>query len=555
MKKTSIFAYPISFFLLFVLVFDTHGILAQEPVFSRQDSLRGAITPERLWWDLTYYHLNISVDPKARTIQGVNTIQYKVLEPALLMQIDLQPPMKIERVTQQGEELAYKREGNVYYISLNEKQKAGEVYSLDVHFGGKPLVSERPPWIGGITWEKDAKGNHWIANSNQGDGASLWWPCKDHMYDEVDSMLISVNVPKNLMDVSNGRLRGIDEEKNGTKTYHWFVSNPINNYGVNISIGDYAHFSEKYAGEKGELDCDYYVLRYNLAKAKKQFQQVSKMFQAFEHWFGPYPFYEDGYKLVEVPYLGMEHQSSVTYGNEYKNGYKGSDLSYTGHGLKFDFIIVHESGHEWFANNITNIDIADMWIHESFTAYSESLYLEYHFGKEAGSEYVRGTRLNIKNDRPIIGFYEVNHEGSNDMYFKGSNMLHTLRQWVNNDEKWREILRGLNLNFYHQTVSSEQIENYLSSQSGLELSAFFDQYLRTVAIPSLEYRFLGNTLHYRWSNVVEGFKMPVKVNLGGKATWLTPQEEWSVMKNLPAGTKSLIVDPNFYVSTFDISVP
>jgi aminopeptidase N len=298
------------------------------------------------------------------------------------------------------------------------------------------------------------------------------------MYDEPDSMLISVNVPDNLMDVSNGRLRSVEIKANKTKTYNWFVSNPISNYGVNINIGDYVHFSEVFKGEKGDLDCDYYVLKDNLEKAKEQFRQVPMMLKAFEHWFGPYPFYEDSYKLVEAPYLGMEHQSSVTYGNGFKNGYLGTDLSRTGWGLKFDFIIVHESGHEWFANSITYKDIADMWVHESFTNYSENLYVEYYYGKEAGSEYVIGSRRNIKNDRPVVGIYDVNYEGSGDMYYKGGNMLHTLRQIINDDEKWRGILRGMNGDFYHQVVTGEQIENYLSEKTGLNLTSIFDQYLR-----------------------------------------------------------------------------
>lgn len=454
-------------FLLFSLF-----VQAQNHQFTRQDTLRGTITPERAWWDLTYYHLNIHVEPADSSIRGVNTIQYKVIKPSQLMQIDLQPPMVIEKVVQNGTELPFERDGNAWFIKLIDEQPIGHVITLDVYYGGQPKVSERPPWSGGIVWSKDRSGNHFIANANQGDGASLWWPCKDHMYDEPDSMLISVKVPEHLMDVSNGRLRKVDHNNNGTKTYHWFVSNPINNYGVNISIADYAHFSEKYNGEKGVLDCDYYILKENLEKAKEQFKDVPRMLQAFEHWFGPYPFYEDGYKLVEVPYLGMEHQSAVTYGNGYQNGYRGKDLSGTGWGLKFDFIIIHESGHEWFANNITYKDMADMWIHESFTNYSESLFLDYHYGKEAGSAYVRGTRAGIKNDKPIIGKYNVNDMGSGDMYPKGGNMLHTLRQIVNDDEKWRSILRGLNSEFYHQTVTTQQIENYLSDRTGLNLAPF-----------------------------------------------------------------------------------
>lgn len=544
-----------SLLLLFLLPVAAASLQAQTPSFTRQDTLRGSITPERAWWDLSYYHLDIEVNPEERSIWGKNTIQYKVLEPAQRMQIDLQPPMRIQKVTQSGKELTFEQEGNAWFVRLEEPQQAGEVNALVVHYGGQPQVSANPPWSGGITWQTDSRGNHFIASSNQGDGASLWWPNKDHMYDEVDSMLMSITVPEKLVDVSNGRLRGVDRNrKKNTKTYHWYVDNPINNYGVNINIADYVHFDETYAGEKGTLDLDYYVLRDNLEKAKTQFREVPQMLEAFEHWFGPYPWYEDGYKLVEAPYLGMEHQSSVTYGNGYQNGYRGRDWSLTGWGMEFDFIIVHESGHEWFANNITYKDAADMWIHESFTAYSENLFLDYHFGTEAANAYVRGTRSAIQNDSPIIGIYGVNSEGSSDMYFKGANMLHTLRQLVNSDEKWRSMLRGLNEEYYHQTVTTEQIENYLSTHSGMDLQPFFDQYLRSIHIPTLEYRFLGDKLTFRWSNVVDGFAMPVKVVLDGQELWLEPKEgEWSVLDGV-SGAQNLEVDPSFYVGVMDLTV-
>ncbi|MDI5950995.1 M1 family metallopeptidase [Flavobacterium yafengii] len=546
------------FSIIFISLLFFNGINAQgllnksEQKFTRQDTLRGSITKERAWWDVKYYHLNIKVNPADSTITGSNTIKYQVVQEYNSMQIDLQNPMEINKVIQDGKVLKYKREGNSFFIELITPQTKGALKEITIFYGGKPKVAVNPPWDGGITWKKDSNGNPFIASSCQGLGASVWWPNKDHMYDEVDTMLISVNVPKNLTDVSNGRLLSVKQLKDGTKTYNWYVSNPINNYGVNINIGDYVSFSEKYKGEKGDLDCSYYVLRDNLAKAKKQFQDVPKMLKAFEHWFGPYPFYEDSYKLVEAPYLGMEHQSSVTYGNGFQNGYRGRDLSGTGWGLKFDFIIIHESGHEWFANNITYKDIADMWIHESFTNYSESLFVEYYYGKEAGFEYVLGTRKGIKNDKPIIGNYDVNNEGSGDMYPKGGNMLHTLRQIVNNDEKWRAILRGLNSTFYHQTVTTKQIEDYLSQQVGIDLSTVFNQYLRDTRIPTLEYFFKDNQVGYRWTNCVSGFNMPVKVTLNGKEELLQPETEW---KSVPVNSENskLEIDKNFYVASFNIT--
>lgn len=533
---------------LFVVFLVTNTILAQK--FTRQDSLRGSITKERSWWDLKKYHLDIKVNPADSTIVGSNTIDYQVVEKYNVMQIDLQEPMQITKIVQDGINLKYQREGNVYHVYLIANQSKGEKKQLVIFYGGKPKTAVNPPWDGGISWKKDENGKSFIASSCQGLGASVWWPNKDHMYDEAESMLISVNVPKCLMDISNGRLINTKQLKDNTTTYTWQVTNPINNYGVNINIGDYAAFSEKYKGEKGDLDCQYYVLRNNLAKAKKQFQDVPKMLKAFEHWFGPYPFYEDSYKLVEVPYLGMEHQSSVTYGNGYKNGYRGRDLSGTGWGLKFDFIIIHESGHEWFANNITYKDIADMWIHESFTNYSESLFVEYYYGKEAGAAYVRGTRKNIRNDQPIIGQYDVNNEGSGDMYYKGGNMLHTIRQIINNDEKWRQILRGLNSTFYHQTVTTQQIENYISEQAGIDLTPVFNQYLRDTQVPTLEYYFKEKQLTYRWINCVDAFTMPVQVDLNGESLRIQPTKEWKVITVSNANSK-LTIDANYYVAGLD----
>ena len=515
--------------ILFIFfLFSISTIFSQN--FTRQDTLRGSITPQRAWWDLTYYHLDISVNPENQSIEGSNTINYRVLHPNDEIQIDLQDPLKINKVLQDGKELNFRSEGYSHFIKLKKKQKSGQIKSIKVFYEGKPKVAVRPPWDGGITWTKDSNSNHFVASSNQGIGASIWWPNKDHMYDEVDSMLISVNVPKNLTNVSNGRLRSV-EDYGETKTFHWFVSNPINNYGVNINIGDYVMFSEIYDGEKGDLDMIYYVLRDNLERAKTQFKDAIKMMQAFEFWFGPYPFYEDSFKIVEVPYLGMEHQSSITYGNKYMKGYLGRDLSRTGWGLKFDYIIIHEAGHEWFANNITYKDIADMWVHESFTTYSENLYLDYHYGKEAASEYVIGTRSSIANRSPIIGKYGVNKRGS-DLYSKGANILHTLRQITANDEKWRSILRGLNKEFYHQTVTTKQIENYILNRIGVNIgndgvvNRFFDQYLRDSRIPVFEYTIdcsdINNNckMGYEWGNVVENFKMPIEVIIDGKNTFL-----------------------------------
>lgn len=545
MKKFHIFLFILTVFTS--IQFTEAQLLQNKQEFTRQDSLRGSITPERVWWNLIRYDLDVKVEPEKKFISGSNTVTYEVLESQQVMQIDLQEPMKINKVLADNKELSVTREGNAHFITLEKKQKPGAKNSIQIFFEGNPRQAKNAPWDGGFSWKKDSNGKHFIATSNQGLGASVWWPCKDHMYDEPETgMTIAITIPQGLTAVANGRLTDESSKDDGTKTFVWLVENPINNYGVNINIGDYANFSEVYEGENGPLDMNYYVLKDNLEKAQEHFKDAPKMMKAFEHWFGPYPFYEDSFKLVEVPYLGMEHQSSVTYGNKYVKGYLGNDLSGSGWGLKFDFIIIHEAGHEWFANNITNKDIADMWIHESFTAYSESLFLDYYYGKEASSAYVIGTRRSIRNDRPLIGQYDVNHEGSGDMYYKGANLLHTLRKITNDDEKWREILRGLNSEFYHQTVTTAQIENYIADKLGLDLQPVFDQYLRDVRIPVLEYALIKKKMHYRWTNVEDGFEMPIQILIDGKKTWITPTTKIQKLK-LPSKESEFDIVEDFYV--------
>lgn len=531
--------------LSILMLFSTNNF-AQE--FTRADTLKGSITPERAWWDVLHYDLKVSVVPADKSISGSNTITYKVLKPNNRMQLDLQGPMQIDKIVQNGKELSFTSDGNAHFVTIQEKQQIGKKNKLTIFFSGKPKVARRPPWDGGFTWTKDSNDKDFIATSNQGIGASIWWPLKDHPYDEADNgVTIAVTAPKDLMDVSNGRLIGVTENGD-TKTWVWEVKNPINSYGVNINIGDYVHFGEKYKGEKGMLDMDYYVLRENEEKARKQFKQAPMMMKAFEHWFGPYPFYEDGYKLVEAPYLGMEHQSSVTYGNKYQNGYLGRDLSKSGWGLKFDFIIIHESGHEWFANNITDKDVADMWIHEGFTNYSENLFLDYHLGKIASSEYVIGLRKNIMNDSPIIGKYNLDNEGSSDMYYKGANILHTVRQLIKDDEKWRQILRGLNKDFYHQIVTSKQVEEYISKKSGLDLTVFWNQYLRTTMVPKVEYQVDGKMLKYRYVDILKDFNMPIIFNIDGKEEWVKPSSKWQTFES-KNDIQEVFVKKDFYVNS------
>ncbi|HET6252505.1 MAG TPA: M1 family metallopeptidase [Puia sp.] len=518
----------------------THAqLLTPERNFTRADTLRGSITPERAWWNLLKYDLHVTPDYDKQTLSGENAITFQAIADGQTMQIDLQEPMSLLSATWGKRSLTYTREGNVFHLHWPKALKTGEIETVRLKFEGKPRVAVNPPWDGGWIWTKDKQGRPWMTVADEGLGASAWFPCKDHLYDEPDSgVVLSITAADSLVAVGNGRLRDKRSDGNGTTTWTWVVTSPINSYDIIPYIGKYVNWSEQYKGLKGNLDCNFWVLDYNLEKAKPQFKQVDTMLDAFEYWMGPYPFYADGYKLVEAPHLGMEHQSNVAYGNRFENGYLGRDLSGTGWGLKWDFIIVHESGHEWFGNSITDKDAADMWIHEGFTNYSETLFTTYMFGVEAGNDYVIGTRKNITNGSTIIGTYDVNKEGSGDMYYKGGNMLHMIRQ-IMGDSAFRGMLHGLQSTFYHQTVTTREIEDYMSRYAGKDFSKIFDQYLRTTQIPVLTYQTDGDVISYRWTNCVKGFNMPVRVFVGGlPEKWIYPTEDWQTM---PAGTSGQII--------------
>ncbi len=555
-------------FIFHCSLFIVHCLQAQplKPLqkFTHADTLRGTYGATRDWWDVLKYDIHVSINIPDSTINGTNVIQFKPLKKGNVMQIDLQEPMVLDSISyafngkwmNEHYKLEFTKDGNAYFFSLPNKKQGGkpDLYStITAYFHGKPRIARRPPWDGGLIWKKSADGSPWVSIACQGLGASVWYPCKDHQSDEPDSAEMHITCPDTLMAVGNGRFRGKKINGDGTATYDWAVTEPINNYCIIPYIGKYVHFSEVFKGEAGNVDMDYWVLEENLQKAKEHFADAPRMMKAFEYWFGPYPFRKDGYKLIDAPHLGMEHQSATAYGNKYLNGYLGRDMSGTGWGLKWDFIIVHESGHEWFANNITSKDIADMWIHEGFTNYSETLFTDYWYGKQAGNEYCIGTRKGIRNDIPIIGPYNVNQEGSGDMYPKSGNMLHSIRQVIDNDEKFRQILRGLNKTFYHQTVTTKQVENYINKQSGIDFSKVFDQYLRTIQIPVLEYKIEGDKVSYRYDSCVKGFNLPLKVSFG-KADkteqWIKPTDKWQTV-TMPGwyDKKTFIVDPNFYIKT------
>ncbi len=537
-------------FFIFLLAgfFANAQVLNHKKEFTRQDSLRGTDNEFRNWWNVLRYDISVEPDFDKKFIKGKNMIEFEITgnNPGKIMQIDLQEPMKLGKVKLNGKEVKKViREGNVYFLHLNQKFQTNSKHKLELEFSGNPRVAKNAPWDGGWIFTKDAKGRPWMTVACQGLGASVWFPNKDYQGDEPDKgASLAMTVPEDLIAIGNGRL--VDMSQIGDKLeFVWEVKNPINNYNITPYIGHFTEIKDTYKGEKGDLTLNYWVLDYNRDKAEKQLIQTKDMLKSFEHWFGPYPFYEDGYKLVETSHLGMEHQSAIAYGNHFENGYLGRDLSESGWGMKWDFILIHESGHEWFGNSITTKDVADMWVHEAFTSYSETLHTHQLFGKEAGNDYVIGTRVKIENDIPMIGVYGVNQEGSGDIYYKGANMIHTFRQLLEDDEKFRQILRGMNEEFYHQTVTTKEIEDYMSQMSDIDLTEFFNQYLRTTMIPTLEYKINGNEITYRWINVVEKFDMPVKI--ANSEIWLFPNSEWKTEKLKDGLEKNFRIDRNFYI--------
>lgn len=532
-----------------IVVIGNAQLVKNKPTFTKADSLRGSLNENRDWWDVLRYDITVKPDYEKKEIEGKVILQAIAIKSGKQLQIDLQQPLIIDSVIHNGnyfipngksfaqkrDAYKFKQEGNIVLVELNDVKSKGDRFDFHIYYHGKPIEAKTPPWDGGWIWKKDKNGNPWMSVAVQGLGASAWYPCKDYQGDEPDNgASLTMIVPDSLVAVANGRLT-TQQPTTNTKhqtSYSWEVKNPINNYCIVPYIGKYVNFIDTFMGEKGKLNLSYWVLDYNLEKAKEQFKQVKPMLKAFEYWFGPYPFYEDDFKLVDAPHLGMEHQSAIAYGNQYKNGYLGSDRSgKTGWGLKWDFIIVHESGHEWFANNITAKDIADMWIHEAFTTYSETLFTEFYYGQQAANEYNFGQRRNIRNEAPMIGIYGVNKEGSGDMYDKGSNMIHSLRHAMNDDKKFRAILRGLNKKFWHKTVTTKDIEEYISKQAGFNFQHVLNQYIRTIDIPVFEYSIneQKNQLNYKYNNCIAEFNLPLWLSFDAKQIQLKPTTQWQTL--------------------------
>jgi aminopeptidase N len=511
----------------FLIVAITCGLVASAQNYTRRDSLQGGLRPERTNYDVQRYDLNITINPDDRSIVGYNQVTFKVLNNTSKIQLDLFENMSVDSIVYNANKLIYRRDNDAVFITFPAELKRGAEETLRFYYSGKPVVAKNAPWDGGFVFKKDSDGKPWIGVAVQGTGASLWYPVKDHQTDEPDrGASIKVAVPNGLMDVSNGRFMGSEDLGNGYTRWDWEVKNPINNYDITVNIADYAHIHDTHNG----LDLDYYVLRKNEEKAKVHFEEVKGMLDCFQQKFGQYPFAEDGYKLVETSYLGMEHQSAVAYGNKYKKGYMGYDMTGTGLGMEFDYIIVHESGHEWFGNSITSKDIADMWIHEGFTTYSETVYVECRYGYDKAMQYINGQASNVENRKPVIGVFGVNKEGSIDMYYKGALMLNTLRHITNNDDKWWEILLDYSETHKKQVIDTEVVCRYFSKQMGMDLTSIFNQYLRYKDIPTLQLKMNGKKLEYRWQTDEPKFKMPVDVVVEGKTIRLDATNKWKKEK-------------------------
>ncbi|AKK73398.1 peptidase M1 [Chryseobacterium gallinarum] len=523
------------------------AIVAQQP--TREDSLVGSVTPEKAWWDLLHYDITVKPDYPTKTLTGNNKIKYKTLSGgnSKMMQIDLVKPLTIDSAFQDNKKLTFHNKGNIWYISLPKHSKS-KSYELNIYYSGKPVESVSPPWDGGMVWAKDSLNRPWISVACQYKGASLWYPCKNMLYDEPDEgASISIIVPADMTAVGNGRWVGKKLSSDRTAKYTWKVVNPINHYGISFYAGNYVNISQTYQGRKGKLDMSYWILDYNRQKAlDHMIPEAVQTMKSLERWFGPYPFYEDGFKIVEAPYIGMEHQSAIAYGNNYTKGtFKGKDISKTGWGKKTDRLIVHETAHEWFGNSITASDIADRWIQEGFAGLAEELVIADLCGRKAGEEFLVARYKGIDNEKPIIGRYGINEDSSSDNYIKGWAVIHMIKTIMNDDEKFRKILQGVTASFYHKVTSTQEIEDYIITKSGMNFKPLFNQYLRTTQIPELEYSIKNNELRYRFTNCIDGFFMPVKID--GSDDWLFPTVSWQTFQLKNNNITEINTDPNFYI--------
>ncbi|MTI30600.1 M1 family peptidase [Cytophagales bacterium RKSG123] len=514
-------------------------------IFTHADSLRGQLSPLRRAYKVYFYDLNLRINPSSKSIKGYNDIYFTAQSTFDRIQVDLFENMIIDQIIFKDQKLDFQRDGNAFFVEFPEKVNKGSIGNLRIYYHGQPLEASNPPWEGGFSWSKDEKGRDWIGVSCEGLGASLWWPNKDHPTAKPDSMSITIEVPSPLMEVSNGQLRNVIPLQDGYTRFQWFVTYPINNYNVTLNAAHYAHFSDTYTALDGDkIPLDYYVLDYNLDKAKKHFKQTQGMLQCFEELYGKYPFPRDGYGLVETPYWGMEHQGAIAYGNNYKNNSFG-----------FDFILIHESGHEYWGNSVTESDHAEMWIHEAFTTYSDALYIECRFSYGKFLTYMQDMKSKIANREPILAPMGVNYNfwNDSDMYYKGAWMLHSIRNTIDNEEEWFALLFNLYQNFKYSNVSSDDIIDFLDENTKYNLRPIFRQFLLGVDPPKLIYSVQqkGKTakLKFKWeTDYAWDFNMPMKVKFGtGKYYTIYPTNKWQTENfNTQKADRIKFADELFY---------
>jgi len=509
---------------------------------TRADLLRGQYGRYRANNDLLFYHLDIRVDPDKKSIAGKNTIRFRMLADDTRIQLDLAANLNIDKILLGSTPLKYERDLGTVYVDFPSTLRAGREYTIDFHYSGLPQEQGR---FGGMAFRKDTAGHHWITTACEDEGASVWWPNKDQWRDEVERMEISVAVPNDLVDVSNGRFVGKTDLGDGYTRWDWLVQYPINNYNVALNIGRYEHFSDKF----GDLPLDFYVLPHNLDKAKRQFAQTKPMLEAFRSYFGEYPFQKDGFKLIEVPYSGMEHQSAVAYGNGFVNGYLDRDWTGIGISLKFDFIIIHESGHEWFGNAVSAADVSDMWIHEGWTTYLESMYVERLFGHDDAIRYVNSYKSKVQNREPVITQRGIHRQPMQDMYFKGTLFLNTLRSVVNDDAVWWALVRDFYQQFKYRNIMTEDVVRFFNSRTGRDWTPIFDQYLRRSALPTLELAFNEpGSMAFRWKADERAFAMPVRVGRPGSWMMIEPTTDWKVMRTPLAKDEMEVATDLYYIN-------
>jgi len=510
---------------------------------TRADVLRGEYGRYRANNDLLSYHLDVRVDPVKKWIGGKNTIRFKMLEDGTRIQLDLYANLGVDKIVLGARPLKYERELNTVWVDFPETLKAGRTYAIDFFYSGTPKEIGR---FGGFVFRKDPAGNDWIFTACEGEGAAVWWPNKDQWRDEVENMDLSVALPNDLVDVSNGALAGKTDLGDGYTRWDWKIHYPINNYDVSINAGKYVHFGDRL----GDLPLDFYVLPGSLEKAKAQFAQAKPMIEAYEHYFGEYAFKKDGYKLIEVPYSGMEHQSAVTYGNHFANGYLERDWTGVGVSPKFDFIIIHESGHEWFGNAVSAADVSDMWIHEGWTTYLECLYVERLFGREDAIKYTNGYKAKVRNREPIVTQRGIHRTPSQDMYFKGALFLNTLRSVVDDDTRWFALIHDVFQHFKYQNILTEDLVRFVNAQLGQDLTPIFDEYLRRADLPTLEVAFneAEGTMAYRWKAGERGFAMPIKAGRPGAWQLLHPTTDWKLLKTQLRKDEFQVATDLYYVN-------